>query len=64
VFAAVLPVDRVLAEQLLHNAQVKGFAVHEAVVDKLPGPLGRPVHAWPVPVTGRCAGDGRCRLVV
>jgi hypothetical protein len=43
-------IDRVLDEQFLHNAQVKGFAVHEAVVDKLPDPSGP--GAWPVPVTG------------
>jgi len=54
--ATVLPVDRVLAEQLLHNAQVKGFTVNEAVLGKLPDPL--------VPVLGPCPTMASVRAVL
>ncbi len=36
VAAAALPAERVLSEQLVHNAQVKGFAPQHAVVRALP----------------------------
>ena len=40
VAAAVLPADRVMSEQLVHNAQIMGFATQHAVVRELGPVLG------------------------
>jgi hypothetical protein len=57
VAAAALPAERVLSEQLVHNAQVKGFAPQpHAVVRALPAAL--------VPVLGPCPSVAAVRRVL
>ena len=56
VAAGALPAERVLSEQLLHNAQIKGFSVQQAVIKELPALLG--------PVLGPCPTVGGVRHVL
>ncbi len=56
VTAAALPAERVLSEQLVHNAQVKGFAPQHALVRALPAAL--------VPVLGPCPSVAVVRRVL
>ena len=56
VAAAALPADRVLSEQLLYNAQIKGFTAAQAVVRALPPSLG--------PVLGSCPSVAAVRRVL
>ncbi len=56
VAAAALPAERGLSEQLVHNAQVKGFAPQHAVVRALPAAL--------VPVLGPCPSVAAVRRVL
>jgi hypothetical protein len=47
VAAADLPVDRVLSEQLLYNAQIRGLTVHQAVVRVVPAQLSSALGSCP-----------------